>query len=359
MVNLAARVTVDTAALKHNLRVVRDRAPGARVMAVIKANAYGHGLVAAARALADAEAFAVARLEEAVSLRNAGLSNRIVLLEGVFHPDQLPRASALGLDVVVHSPGQLAMLEAADLPEPVSVWLKVDTGMNRLGVRPGDAGDAVRRLAACASVAAPVRFMTHLACADERDGVFTDRQLQVFDEALAGLEGERSIANSAGLLWRADARADWVRPGIMLYGASPFSGGAGRDLGLKPVMRLASSVISVKDVRAGERVGYGGTWEAPRDARIAIAAIGYGDGYTRHLGSGTPVMIRGETRPLAGRVSMDMIAVDITDAPAVRVGDEVVLWGEGIAVEELARRAGTIPYELLCGVTQRVAVTVV
>lgn len=359
MLNLAARVTVDTAALRHNLRAVRDRAPGARVMAVIKANAYGHGLVTAARALADADAFAVARIEEAVAIRNAGLGNRIVLLEGVLHPDHLPTASALGLDVVVHSPQQVAMLEAAALAEPVRVWLKVDTGMNRLGVRPGDAREAARRLAACPAVAGPVRFMTHLACADERDAPVTGRQLQAFSEALAGLEGERSIANSAALMWREDARADWVRPGLMLYGASPFADSTGAALGLKPAMRLASSVIAVKDVRAGERVGYGGVWTAEQDARIAIAAIGYGDGYTRHLGNGTPVLIRGQRRPLAGRVSMDMIAVDVSDSPEVSVGEEVILWGDGLAVEELARRAGTIPYELLCGVTQRVAVTVV
>jgi len=328
-------------------------------MAVIKANAYGHGLVGVARALQEADALAVARLEEAVAIRNAGLENRIVLLEGVFNADQLPLAGALGLDLVVHSPEQVAMVEAASLPRPVSAWLKVDTGMNRLGFRPEAARDAAARLSRCPNVAPGLRFMTHLACADERDEAMTARQVASFEAALEGLVGGRSIANSAGLLWRADTRADWVRPGIMLYGVSPFAEGCGADLGLRPAMRLTSSVIAVKDVGAGERVGYGGVWTAARDARIAIVAIGYGDGYTRHLGSGTPVLVRDRRASLAGRISMDMIAVDVTGIPETRVGDEVVLWGGELPVEELARRAGTIPYELLCGVTQRVGVTLV
>ena len=357
--NRAARATVDTAALRHNLRSVRERAPNTRVMAVIKANAYGHGLVGVARALREADALAVARLEEAVAIRNAGLDNRVVLLEGVFSVEQLPLASALGLDIVVHSPEQVAMVEAASLPRPVSAWLKVDTGMNRLGFRPEAARDAAARLGRCPGIAPGLRFMTHLACADERDEATTGHQVESFAAALEGLTGERSIANSAGLLWRDDTLADWVRPGIMLYGVSPFAEGSGAELGLRPAMRLTSSVIAVKDVGAGERVGYGGVWAADRDARIAIVAIGYGDGYTRHLGSGTPVLVRDRRAPLAGRISMDMIAVDVTDVPETRVGDEVVLWGGELPVEELARRAGTIPYELLCGVTQRVGVTLV
>lgn len=355
----AARATVDTAALRHNLATVRSRAPAAKVMAVIKANAYGHGLVGVARALRDADALAVARVEEAVALRDAGLANRLVLLEGVLHADQLPLAASLRLDVVVHSAEQLAMVEAARLPRPLAAWLKVDTGMNRLGFRPEEARAAAQRLSASPAVGPPLAFMTHLACADDRDAAITDRQLTAFAEALAGLAGERSIANSAGVLWRPDGHADWVRPGLAIYGVSPFGDVTGPGLGLVPVMRLASSLIAVKPVRAGERVGYGGAWTARQDARIGIVAIGYGDGYTRHLGSGTPVLLNDRRVPLVGTVSMDMIAVDLTDAPAARVGDEVTLWGPGLPVEELARRAGTIPYELLCGVTQRVGVTLI
>ena len=358
-VTRAARATVDTAALQHNLRAVRRLAPDSKVMAVIKANAYGHGLVGTARALQEADALAVARLEEAVALREAGLTQAIVLLEGAFHVEQLPRAASLGLELVVQSLEQLAMLEAAQLPQPVSVWLKLDTGMNRLGLPPEAAREAAARLAACRGVASGLRWMTHLACADERDAIVTDRQLQRFAGALGELPGERSIANTAALLWRPDSHADWVRPGLMLYGAAPFAGSSGAELGLRPAMTLKSTVIAVKTVRRGERVGYGGLWTAREDARIAIAAIGYGDGYPRCLGSGTPVLVGGRRMPLAGRVSMDMIAVDVTRQPAVEVGEEITLWGEHLPVEEMAQQAGTIPYELLCGVTQRVGVTMI
>lgn len=353
----AARATVDTSALQHNLRVVRRLAPRARVMAIIKANAYGHGLVGCARALREADAFGVARIEEAVALREAGLDNAIVLLEGAFDAAQLPLAAALGLELVVHSPEQLDMLAAAQLPRPLQAWLKLDTGMNRLGFPPGAARDAWRRLRSCAAVGPDLRLMTHLACADGRDASVTDTQLQRFAAALGDLPGERSVANSAGLLWRPDSHADWVRPGIVLYGVSPFADQDGAELGLRAVMTLASTVIALRDVRRGERVGYGGLWTAREDCRVAIAAIGYGDGYPRRLGSGAPVRVRGQRAPLAGRISMDMIAVDVTRVPGVRVGDEVTLWGEGLPVEELARLADTIPYELLCGVTQRVGVT--
>jgi alanine racemase len=356
-VTRAARATVDAAALQHNLGTVRRLAPHSRVMAVIKANAYGHGLVGTAGALREADAFAVARVEEAVALRDAGLQNPIVLLEGVLAATQLPLAASLGLQLVVHSPEQLAMLEAAQLSGPIDTWLKLDTGMNRLGFPPAEARAALRRLAACPAVAPGPRLMTHLACADERDAAVTDAQLERFAEALGDLPGERSVANSAGLLWRRDSHADWVRPGIMLYGVSPFADQVGTDLGLRPAMQLMSTVIALRTVRRGERVGYGGLWTAREDSRLAIAAIGYGDGYPRHLGSGTPVLVCGRRAPLAGRISMDMIAVDVTLVPEVRVGDEVTLWGPGLPVEELARLAQTIPYELLCGVTQRVGVT--
>jgi alanine racemase len=358
-VTRAARATVDSAALQHNLRAVRRHAPGAQVMAVIKANAYGHGLVGTARALRAADAFGVARIEEALALREAGLGNAIVLLEGVFDADQLPLAASLGLELVVHSAEQLAMLEAATLPRPVGAWLKVDTGMNRLGFAPEEAQDAARRLTASTAVAPPLRLMTHLAGADERDVPLTDRQLGRFAAALGELAGERSVANSAGLLWRGDTHADWVRPGIMLYGVSPFADQTGTELALRPAMELMSTVIALRSVRHGERVGYGGVWTAREDSRIAIAAIGYGDGYPRRLGSGAPVLVRGRRAPLAGRISMDMIAVDVTLVPDVQVGDEVKLWGAGLPVEELARLAETIPYELLCGVTQRVGVSMI
>jgi alanine racemase len=357
--NRAARATIDTAALAHNLGVVRKAAPASRVMAVIKANAYGHGIVPVARALATADAFAVARLEEAMALRDAGLDQRIVLLEGVFHPEQLALAGRLGLELVVHCPEQLDMLEAGGDAGFFRVWLKIDTGMHRLGFAPEQAAGAAARLARCRAVNGPLHYMTHLACADQREDDVTARQIDDFARLMAGVEGERTIANSAGLLSWPDSHADWVRPGIMLYGAAPFAGATGEALGLRPVMTLSSELIAVKTVRAGGRVGYGGTWAAPRDTLIGVAAIGYGDGWPRRLGTGTPVLVGGRPATLVGRTSMDMIAIDLTQAADARVGDEVVLWGPGAPIEPLAEAAGTIAYELLCGVTQRVSMRVV
>jgi alanine racemase len=358
-VTRTARATVDVAALQHNLQAVRRLAPGARVMAVVKANAYGHGLVGTGRALKAADAFAVARIEEGIALRNAGLDNPIVLLEGVLDAGQLPLAASLAFELVVHSAEQLAMIEGAQLPRPIQVWLKLDTGMNRLGFPPDAVRGAAARLSACAGVAPGVRMMTHLACADERDAGVTDAQLEAFAAALGDLPGERSIANSAGLLWRADTHADWVRPGIVLYGVSPFADRTGSQLGLRPAMALMSTVIAVRNVLRGQRVGYGGIWTARDDSRIAIAAIGYGDGYTRRLDHGAPVLVRGRRAPLAGRISMDMIAVDVTLIPEASVGDEVTLWGAGLPVEEIAGLADTIPYELVCAVAQRVDLTMI
>ena len=355
----AARAVVDTAALRHNLAVVRRSAPGARVMAVVKANAYGHGLAAVARALAGADAFAVARVEEAMTIRQAGLDNRVILLEGVLRSDQLPLAAEFRLEPVIHSPEQLAMLEGVDLPAAVSAWMKIDTGMHRLGFPPAEAAEVARRLANSGRLSGPPACMTHLACADEPERGFTRRQVRTFLESVAGLEGERSVANSAAVLAFPETHHDWVRPGIMLYGVSPFPEQSGESLGLKPAMTLTCPLIAVKDVPAGGRVGYGGTWEAKRDSRIGIAAIGYGDGYPRRLDSGTPVQVAGQPARTAGRVSMDMIAIDLAGVTDPRAGDEVMLWGPGLPVETLAARAGTIGYELLCGVTQRVDVSYV
>jgi alanine racemase len=348
------RAIVDTAALRHNLDRVRRTAPAARVMAVIKANAYGHGLVPAAKALAATDGFAVARLEEGLALRAAGLANRVLLLEGVFSPEQLAIAAQQRFDLMVHSPGQLDMLEARAGSEPVSAWIKLDTGMNRLGFRIDEFAPACARLRRIANVAADPTLVTHLASADDRRDPMTHRQLEAFVAATAGLTGEHSIANSAALLAWPETREGWVRPGLALYGVSPFPSGTGAELELRPAMTLRTEVIAVKDVRAGETVGYGGAWLAERDTRLAVVAAGYGDGYPRSVESGTPVLVNGHRAPLVGRVSMDMITVDVTDLPGVATGDPVVLWGEGVPVEEIARCAGTIPYELICGVSQRV-----
>lgn len=348
------RAVIDTSALRHNLARVREVAPRSRVMAVIKANAYGHGSVPSAVALAGADGFAVARLEEGVALRAAGLRQRILLLEGVFGPDQLRQAAHHDFDVMVHEPEQVLLLETWRGDKPFRTWVKIDTGMNRLGFRPEQVGPVLARLQACEAVARPLTLVTHLANADDRDDAGTRAQLEAFERLTAGMPGERSIANSAGILGWEATRTDWVRPGLMLYGVSPFADATAADLGLRPAMTLETRVIAVKEIHAGEAVGYGGTWRAARPTRLAIAAAGYGDGYPRNTRSGTDVLVNGRRAPLVGRVSMDMVTIDATDLPPVAVGDTVTLWGAGLPVEEIAKAAGTIAYELICGVSQRV-----
>jgi alanine racemase len=350
--------TVDSGALRHNLQVVRTLAPESRVMSVIKANAYGHGLVAVGRALEATDALAVARVDEGLSLRAAGIETPTVLLEGVFDREQQDAAAAANFELVVHTSEQIELLRAAPAGVRFKVWLKLDSGMNRLGFKGPAFAAAHAALSALACVQSPVSLFTHLASADDPELATTAEQLARFDDATRFISGERSIANSAGMLSFPQAQADWVRPGLLLYGVSPISGTIGADYGLQAVMTLRSHVIAVKDLSPGERAGYGGDWTAARPTRLAVAAVGYGDGYPRSLGAGTPVLVNGERAGLAGRVSMDMIGIDVTDLLRPPVpGDPVVLWGEGLPVEEIAVWANTIPYELLCGISQRVAVT--
>jgi alanine racemase len=354
------RALIDTAALRHNLGTIRAYAPGSKVMAVVKANAYGHGLVSTALALADADSFAVARLEEGIALRAAGVRAPIVLLEGVFSAEQLAEAAHHRFELVVHDPVQLRLLEAHRDARRFIIWIKMDTGMNRLGFRPEAFAPALARLRALTVPALELRAMTHLARADERDAPMTREQIARFEATLgeAGLTGPQrlatSIGNSAGTLGWPAAHGDWVRPGLALYGVSPFGNETAEKHGLRPVMTLETTVLTVRDVKRGETVGYAGAWRAERDSSIAILAAGYGDGLPRHLENGTPVVIGGARYPLVGRVSMDMIAVDVTGAPKLATGNKAIVWGAGLPVEEVAGHADTIPYELLCGVSQRV-----
>ncbi len=352
--NRLIRAVIDTRALRQNFRTVRERARGARVMAVVKANAYGHGLVPTALALAEADAFGVARLEEGLALRAAGITQPIVLLEGVFAAEHVLEAARHGFDLVVHDPLQIELLEEFSGTQRFVLWIKIDTGMNRLGFRPEDFAAALERVQRLQPAPLEIRLLTHLARADDRDDAMTRDQLALFKEVTRGLDYASSVANSAGLFGGVHLGCDWVRPGLVLYGASPFGDKDGRQLGLQPVMSLETSVIAVRRVPRGETVGYGATWKAARDSSVAIVAAGYGDGLARGLASGTPVLIEGRRAPLVGRVSMDMIAVDVTDLGGVHVGTPVVLWGEDLPVEEVARHAGTIAYELLCAVSQRV-----
>lgn len=348
---------IDLAALRANLGLACRMMPGAKVMAAVKANAYGHGLVEVAGALAaDVDLLAVARVDEALALRQAGIVTPALIMGGVFNAEQLAAAQALGAAIVVHDPAQLPVLRRADPAHQLAVWLKVDTGMHRLGVSPASVRDVHAALAALPVVKAPVGLMTHLARADEAGDAFTAEQLECFARATQGLPGPRSIANSAAIMAWPEARAQWMRPGIMLYGANPMSRGAAGDHGLWPVMRFASELIAVRRVVRGERVGYGGDWQAPADTVVGTVAAGYGDGYPRHAPGGTPVLVGGRRVALVGRVSMDLLTVDLGPHATEQVGDPVTLWGDpALTVEEVAAWAGTIAYDLLCGVRGRVS----
>ncbi len=345
---------IDLGALEHNLRRVRAAAPNSRVMAMLKADAYGHGVLSAADALMDADAFAVARVGEGIDLRAAGITKTIVVLAGFFDAEELAQAAANDLHLVIHEPGQLSMLQQQSLSNQVTCWLKVDTGMHRLGFPIGEAMDAYNVLRACGSVADGVGLMTHLSNADDPQNPETDHQIRLLKPLIEQTGAIGSIANSGGILNWPDSHLDWVRPGIMLYGSSPFIGKTGVDDGLLPVMTLQSCLIAIHDFKKGDGVGYGKTWICPDDMTIGAVAIGYGDGYPRHVPSGTPVLLNGEIVPLVGRVSMDTITVDLSTQPQAKVGDRVTLWGEGLAAETVAEHAGTISYELYCQVTGRV-----
>ena len=357
MIPVAAHIELDYSALLHNLRRVREYAPNSRLMAVIKANAYGHGLITIAKQInQEVDAFAVARLDEALFLRESGIKQRILVLQGFSHADEVPLLQQNQLEVVIHTEGQLEILESINQPGALKVWLKIDTGMNRLGIQPTQFDVILSRLKKCCLVHQSIVFMTHFANADDCQDVKTAQQLQLFNEVLKNQPGIKSSANSAGLIAWPETQQDWVRPGLMLYGVSPILGKTAEQLDLKPVMSLYSRIISIKQVKQGQVVGYGGCWRAESDTLIGIVSIGYGDGYPRHANTGTPVLINNKRAPLIGRVSMDMLSVDLSHIIGVKLGDTVKLWGDGLPVEEVAARAGTIPYTLLCGITRRVQV---
>jgi len=355
---------IQTAAIQHNLQRVRAAAPGCRVMAVIKANAYGHGLIPVAKMLAGVDALAVARVSEGAQLREAGITQRIVVLEGCSEAEEARAAALHSLELVVHDAVHFEILETLPGDDIVTVWLKLDTGMGRLGFEPSQLTACRKRLGQIAAVRQDIAVMTHLACADDPDNSATMEQVRQFGDALGDFAGDVSIANSAGiLLWPQTLepspvfeyqRENWIRPGIALFGASPVQGKNARELGLIPAMRFESHLIAVKTVKRGTAVGYGGNWRAKRDTVVGVVAAGYGDGYPRHLQSGTPLLVKGHRAALIGTLSMDMLNVDLTDVPIAKVGDRVILWGGHLPIEEIAARAETIPYELMCRLSQRV-----
>ncbi|MDP2829936.1 MAG: alanine racemase [Sulfuricellaceae bacterium] len=363
------RATLHLSALRHNLAIARQHAPNSRILAVIKANAYGHGMLRAARALETADGFAVLNLSEAIHLRESGFRQFILLLEGIFSADELPELARHQIGCVIHATWQAdAILDAGLAPE-IPVWLKLNTGMNRLGLQVGDFESVLGRLQ---NAGARLTLMTHFSRADEPGG--TCAQLARFEGMTSALALPRSMANSAALLSAPTTHADWVRPGIMLYGASPLDAPKYLNL-LKPAMTLSSEIISIQSIQAGETVGYGDTFIAPCEMRVGTVACGYADGYPRHAPSGTPVLVYpqgagrgckadksatttlgGQRTRLIGRVSMDMLSVDLTNLPDARIGSPVTLWGQGLPVEEVAQAAGTISYELLCALAARVPV---
>ncbi len=325
-------------------------------MAVVKANGYGHGLLNVAKCLKSADGFGLARLEEALELRAGGVMAKLLLLEGFFRASDVATLVEHDIDTVVHHESQLEMLEAAELTKPVTVWMKIDTGMHRLGFTLDQFEAIYQRLMACPNVAKPIHLMTHFACADEPDNSATAEQARRFSQLTKALPGDRTLANSAATLYWPTTQADWIRPGIALYAVSPVVGDLGRNHGLEPAMELVSQLIAVRDHKAGDPVGYGSYWHAKQDTKLGVVAIGYGDGYPRNAPEGTPVWVNGRLVPVVGRVSMDMLTVDLGIDATDKVGDTAVLWGKALPVEEVAEHIGTIAYELVTKLTPRVAV---
>ncbi|WP_341960889.1 alanine racemase [Pseudomonas sp. RC10] len=342
-----ARALIDLQALRHNYQLARETT-GAKALAVIKADAYGHGAVRVAQALeAEADGFAVACIEEALELRQAGIGAPILLLEGFFEADELALIVEHDFWCVVHSLWQLEAIEKAAVGKPLNIWLKMDSGMHRVGIHPAEYQATYQRLLATNTVGKVV-LMTHFARADELDSVRTDEQVAIFQSARAGLGAELSLRNSPGVMGWPSVPSDWVRPGIMLYGATPFDQPQSVADRLQPVMTLESKVICVRELPAGEPVGYGGAFVTDRTMRIGVVAMGYADGYPRQAPTGTPVLIDGHRSQLLGRVSMDMLCVDLTNVPGAGLGSRVELWGKNILASDVAAHAGTIPYQIFC-----------
>jgi len=348
-------VHIDLAALRHNLHCIRQTVPGSKILAMIKCNAYGHGAFRVAKALGKADAFGVASVQEACELRQTGVTNPIVVMSGFFDATELHLLCRWQLEPVLHHTFQLELLEQHALPHPVKAWVKFNSGMNRLGFHLQQFHSVMQRIQQCPSICQPVTLMTHLAQAAVAMSPFTQHQINLFRQAASQYpEYPVSIANSAAILIEPRAHADWVRPGLMLYGAAPVEKKPASAFSLRPVMTFKARIMSFQDCLAGDAVGYDCTYHCPEAMRIAIVAVGYGDGYPRHAAIGTPTLVHGKVCPLVGRVSMDMIALDMRECRDAKVGDEVTLWGEGLPIETIAEHCGTISYELFCQVSERV-----
>jgi len=347
-------IIINLKALKHNFQQVKTFSPNSKIIAMVKANAYGHGLRRVAKALCNTDAFGVACLEEAMVLRQEGLKNKIILMEGFFSKKEITEIQEYHCDIVLHHHEQLDLILKSRLSFPVTVWLKINTGMNRLGFSPDEVLPIYQQLIASKNIQKPIRFMTHFSDADNVKNSKTNYQIEEFNRIIAGFSGEHCLANSAGIIGFDHSHAEWVRPGIMLYGVSPFIDSTAKEFNLHPVMTLKSKLIAVRHQKKGDAIGYGSAWICPEDMLVGVVAIGYGDGYPRHAESGTPTLINNKICPIVGRVSMDMMSVDLRNCIEAKVGDLVTLWGAGIPVETIAQHASTISYDLLCGLTSRV-----
>lgn len=344
---------IDLKAIKHNLGIAKMAAPASQILAAIKANAYGHGLIPVARSLANADAFGVARLEEALRLRNAGINQRIVLLSENLDSEELELCALHHVDLVIHTTHGLNTLLAKNLGSAIHIWLKLDTGMHRLGIPTDNTHESYSKLIACPWVS-NVTLMSHFHSADETTNPATEQQAQLFHRSTSSINTATSLANSAALLAWPKTQLNWVRPGIMLYGADPLDQPTALSEKLKPAMELSTDVIAIRKLKAGDSVGYNATWRSNRDTLIATLAIGYADGYPRHAKIGTPVLINNKRLPLVGRTSMDMITVDLGPHTHVKIGDRAILWGDALNVNEIAKYSDTISYDLLTGIGERV-----
>ncbi|WP_245732140.1 alanine racemase [Thalassotalea agarivorans] len=354
---VTATVTIDASALAHNIAQVKQCAPHSKIVTVLKANGYGHGIERIAKMLPEqADMIGVARACEAIQLREAGIKQPILLMEGFFTEQDLAHVVTYDLHTAISTPEQLEMLLSANLSQAINVWLKVDTGMHRLGIDATNFDAAFTQLQQSNNVADDIVVMTHFASADIASGASAQAQLQQFEHLVEGKQTALSLANSAAVVAWPQAHQDWVRPGVMLYGVNPMTTEKSLSPTLRPVMTLQASLISKRLISAGETVGYGDTWTAKQDTYIGVVAVGYGDGYPRHAESGTPVLINDRIVPLVGRVSMDMITIDLGPDSSDNVGDIVTLWGNGLPIEDVAECASTIAYELLCNIASRVKV---
>lgn len=351
------RVQINPEALKHNVGKIRQLAPHSQLIAMVKANAYGCGVAAVVPVLDPlVDAFGVACMEEAMAIRHLDAQKNCILFQGIFTADELEVVSQQGFEQVIHQPYQLNWLLSQPLAKPVKVWVKVNTGMHRLGFALEEVPAVLNALNHCPWVDKKIGVLTHLASSDELDNPSNKKQLQLYQSlALSPGNYRTSIANSAAILSNPRMHMDAVRPGIMLYGASPFSDKTAQQLDLQPVSRFISAISAIHDYPAGIRVGYNGTWQSTKETRIAVVAAGYGDGYPRHIAANTPVAVHNQLFPIVGRVSMDMLTIDITDAQIpINIGDIVELWGPTVPIEKIASQAGTIAYELMCQLSPRV-----